>query len=228
MGKLIRRIRFVGLLIILIVINLTFFIACRKDSTGKIPPKAINGVLDLNNWNLIKDGPVDLTGEWEFYWDRHLTPKDFSKSNLPEKTGLMSVPGCWNGYLLEDKQLSGDGHATYRLKVLMNDQKGCFAFNRLDIGTAFTFYVNGEKISFAGVAGKTFEGTVPNFSQEVSDFRIEENLVEIILQVSNFHHRLGGGPGPGAGSRARSTSAGRRRGRRASRAPRAGSAGGSA
>jgi PAS domain S-box-containing protein len=192
MGKLILRIRLVSLFVILIVINLTIFNACRKDSISKNPPKAINGVLDLNNWDLKKDGPIDLSGEWEFYWKKHLIPEQFTKPNPPEKTGLMRVPGCWNGYLLEGKSLSGDGYATYRLKVLMNAQKGSFALNRLDIGTAYTVYVNGEKISFAGVAGKTFETTVPNFSREVSDFISETNIVEIILQVSNFHHRLGG------------------------------------
>jgi PAS domain S-box-containing protein len=192
MGKLIIRIKLISLLIVLIVINLTFFIACRKDSTAKIPPKAINGVLDLKYWDLKNDGPIDLTGEWEFYWDKHLSPKDFSKSNPPEKTGLMSVPGCWNGYLYEGKPLSGDGYATYRLKVLMNYQNGSFALNLLDIGTAFTVYVNGEKLSFAGVAGKTYETTVPDFFPEASDFISEANQVEIILQVSNFHHRLGG------------------------------------
>ena len=120
MRKLIKRIRLVSLLIVLIALNLTFFIACRKDSARKISPKAVNGVLDLKNWDLKKEGPVDLSGEWEFYWNKHLFPRDFSKSNPPEKTGLMSVPGCWNGYLLEGKQLSGDGYATYRLKVLSN------------------------------------------------------------------------------------------------------------
>ena len=35
------------------------------------------------------------------------------------------------------------------LIVLMNDQKGSFAFSQLDIGTAFTDYVNREKISMA-------------------------------------------------------------------------------
>ena len=64
MGKSIIRIRLVSLLLVLVVINLTFFIACRKDSTRKISPKAINGVLDLNNWDLKTDGPVDLSGEW--------------------------------------------------------------------------------------------------------------------------------------------------------------------
>ena len=192
MGKLFLKIRLICLLIVLIVLNLTLFIACRNDSTRKIPPKAIKGVMDLNNWDLNKDGPIDLTGEWEFYWEEHLSPKDFSNSNPPEKTGFINVPGCWNGYLIEGRQLSGDGYATYRLKILMNDQKGNFAFKLLDVGTAFSVYVNGEKISFAGVPGKTLETTVPNFFLEVSDFISETNQVEIILQVSNYHHRLGG------------------------------------
>ena len=73
MGKLILRIRLVSLLVVLIVINLTIFNACRKDSIGKNPPKTINGVLDLNNWDLKKDGPIDLTAFWK--WIRHLSFK---------------------------------------------------------------------------------------------------------------------------------------------------------
>jgi PAS domain S-box-containing protein len=174
------------------VASFSFIFTCRNDSINKNPPRVIHGVLDLNNWDLKKNGPIDLTGEWEFYWNTHLTPNDFSQPNLPEKTDFLSVPGCWNGHLLEGKSLSGDGFATYRLKVLMGDQKGRFAFNLLDIGTAFTVYVNGEKISFAGIVGKTIETTDPYFSQEILDFISKTDVVEIVLQVSNFHHRLGG------------------------------------
>ncbi|MCJ7772779.1 MAG: PAS domain S-box protein, partial [Desulfobacterales bacterium] len=179
-------------LIVVIVFNLAFFIGCQNNSTKKNLPKAINGVLDLNNWDLKKDGPVEIAGEWEFYWEKHLNPEDFAKSIPPEKTGFMSIPGCWNGYLLKGKQLSGDGYATYRLKILMNDQKGSFAIKLHDIHTAFILYVNGKKISFAGNAGKTFETTIPYIFPTVSDFTSETNQVEIILQISNFHHRLGG------------------------------------
>lgn len=192
MERSIARGRISLVLIVVIAINLAFFIACQKNSTKKIPPKAINGVLDLKNWDLSKDGPIDLAGEWEFYWEKHLTPEDFSKSNPPEKSGLISEPGCWNGYVLKGKQLPGDGYATFRLKILMNDQKGNFAFKLQDIHTAFIFYVNGEKISVAGVAGKTFETTSPYIFPTVSDFTSETNQVDIILQISNFHHRLGG------------------------------------
>ena len=177
---------------VFIMVSISFILACQNDSVSNNPPKVTDGILDLKNWDLKKKGPIDLTGEWEFYWNRHLTPEDFSKPNPPEKSEFYRVPGSWNRYRTESKPLSGAGYATYRIIVLMHDQKGSFAFNLLDIGTAYIAYVNGERISSAGVAGKTVETTVPSFSKEVSVFISKSDIVEIVLQVSNFHHRLGG------------------------------------
>ena len=61
-------------------------------------PEAKNGVLDLRQWDFDKDGQVELTGEWEFYWSTHLAPEDFADSAKPQKTGLIKVPSVWNGY----------------------------------------------------------------------------------------------------------------------------------
>ena len=192
MGNRYLKKRYVSLLIGLMAINLFIFNACRNDSTGKIPPKAVGGVIDLIHWDFDLDGPIDLNGEWEFYWAQHLSPSEFSNLKPPQKSGFMNVPGCWNGYQLEGKPLSGDGYATFRLTILNHDQTGKFAFKLLDIGTAYTVYVNGEKISYAGVVAKTAKSTVPGFFLEVSDFLSDTNQVEIVLQVSNYHHRLGG------------------------------------
>ena len=136
MNKLLIRIILTVFIPLLIAANLIFITSCQYSSERKFPPKAINGIIDLKNWDFEKNALVDLSGEWEFYWNKHLTPADFTNHNPVEKTGLINVPGCWNGYILDGKPLSGDGYATYRLKILMPDQKGSFAFNKLDIGTA--------------------------------------------------------------------------------------------
>ncbi len=41
---------------------------CKLENSvnQKIPPKAINGTLDLRNWDFAKDGIVSLDGDWEF------------------------------------------------------------------------------------------------------------------------------------------------------------------
>ena len=73
--------RFKGVLVTLFCLFLFFLNACSQQYSGKKQPKAINGVLDLRDWDFDKDGPVKLDGEWEFYWKQLLFPKDF-------KTGL--------------------------------------------------------------------------------------------------------------------------------------------
>jgi hypothetical protein len=52
--------------------------------------------------------------------------------------------------------------------------------------------VNEKKLCSTGIAGKSFETTVPGSLPKVSDFISESDRIEIILQLSNFHHRLGG------------------------------------
>jgi hypothetical protein len=42
--------------------------------TEKIPPQAIQGVLVLRNWDINRDRPVELKGEWEFYWKEFVDP----------------------------------------------------------------------------------------------------------------------------------------------------------
>ncbi len=64
-----------NLLVILILPGLLLFPACSNDSSSEKPPTAIKGVLDLTGWDLDKDGPVNLAGEWEFYWRNTLNPK---------------------------------------------------------------------------------------------------------------------------------------------------------
>jgi hypothetical protein len=113
-------------LLFLIISPLLLFAACRYDFQEKIPPKAVKGVLDLTDWDFKRDGPVNLSGQYEFYWKQHLKPMDFSKATPPKKTGFIKVPGYWNSYKLEGKNLPGNGYATYRLKILLNDPKEPF------------------------------------------------------------------------------------------------------
>lgn len=55
------------------------------DQSGKgTPPQAQKGVMDLRGWDFERDGPVRLSGEYEFYWDILLSPEDFTLSDSEE------------------------------------------------------------------------------------------------------------------------------------------------
>ena len=176
----------------LIIAYLIFLSACLNESPRRIPPKAIKGVLDLSDWDLKKDGPVDLVGQYEFYWMQHLMPQDFSKIVPNEKTEFIKVPGYWNGLKLRNKELPGHGYATYRLNVVLKKQKEPLALRTVEISNAYTIFVNGQRVGSLGLAGENRETTVPQQYPQIFDFVHNTNQMEIIIQVSNFHHRRGG------------------------------------
>ncbi|MCP4137067.1 MAG: hypothetical protein GY754_39225 [bacterium] len=160
--------------------------------SGKKPPAAQKGVLHLEDWDFEKHGPVKLNGEWEFYWKQLLTNEDFAGEDRPVKSGFITVPGIWNGYEIDEKKISGDGYATYRLLVLIKNPKEALIIQFLPFSTACTVYVNGKKIHYSGVVDKTRETMVPAFSPGFSNITPEKNQLEIIFHVSNFHHKKGG------------------------------------
>ena len=180
------------LFLALIVFHSPLYAGCRHDFPERVPPEAIKGVLDLTDWDFKRDGSVNLTGEYEFYWKQQLNPSEFSKETPPQKTGFIRVPEYWNSYETEGKGLLGYGYATYRLRILLNEPREPLALKFLDMGTAFTVYLNGKELSSVGVSGKNRETTVPRYSPQVVDFQVETNEMEIIFQVSNFHLRRGG------------------------------------
>jgi PAS domain S-box-containing protein len=176
----------------IIIAYLIFFSACLNDSPRRIPPKAVKGVLDLTDWDFKIDGPVDLSGEYEFYWSRHLLPSDFAKAIPPQKTGFIKVPGYWKDHTFNGKKFPGKGYVTYRLNILLNEQKEPLALRSLEISTAYIIYVNGQKVGALGIAGENFETTIPRQFPQIVDYDPKTNQMEIIFQVSNFHHRRGG------------------------------------
>jgi len=187
--------RLFGITTIAIVATASLLLtACGQvQSPTKTPPKAENGVLDLTGWDLVRDGPVNLAGEWEFYWEQLLKPDDFSGANLPPRTGFIELPAPWNGYVVNGVPLSGDGYATYRLKILLNNSRHPpLALKMPEFETAYVLYVDDEEVSSNGVVGKMPETMHPQWLPDVADFLAKQSPLEVILQISNFHHRKGG------------------------------------
>ena len=168
--------------------------ACLDILPKKKPPQAVDGILDLTTWDLGRDGPVDLAGNYEFYWMQHLTPEEFEAPLPPNRTGFIRVPGYWNNLRVAEEQLPGTGYATYRLTILLNQPQPSqhLAIKYLEMSTAFRVYVNSSPILEVGSVGQSKASTTPRFQPGVADFTISGQRMEIIFHVSNFDHRRGG------------------------------------
>jgi PAS domain S-box-containing protein len=186
------KVRTFAIFLVFAILLLSFCLACQSDFPKKSPPRAIKGVLDLREWDLEKDGPVDLSGEYAFYWMQHLKPTGFSQTAPPEMTGFIHVPGYWGSFRLKGKALPGEGYATYRLRIFLAAPMESLALRFTTMGTAFSAYVNGKKVASAGVPGTDRSISKPQFIPQVADFSLGEREMDLLLKVSNFHHRRAG------------------------------------
>ncbi len=171
---------------------LVLFGNCACDFSRKNQPRAVRGVLDLTRWNFELNGPVNLAGEYEFYWDRHVAPGDFATAPPPRPSGFIRVPGYWNGYRLDGQELPGYGYATYRLTILVGKVTAPLAIKVSEVSTAYRLFVDQDEAAAVGVAGESIETTVPRQYPVLSAFTPVSDRIVVLIQVSNFHHRRGG------------------------------------
>ncbi|MEE8392351.1 MAG: hypothetical protein V3S14_16355, partial [Anaerolineae bacterium] len=166
----------ITMIAIVATISLSLTACGQLQSPAKKPPQAENGVLDLTDWDLARDGPLSLSGEWEFCWEQLLKPDDFAGTNLPLRTRLVKLPTPWNGYVVNGVPLSSNGYATYRLKILLNNSNlPTLALKVPEFETAYVLYVGGEEISSNDVVGKTPETMRPQWLPAVANFFAEQN-----------------------------------------------------
>lgn len=176
-----------------LVLAIAILAACGEElHAGKAPPRAIEGVLDLSDWDFEEDGIVRLNGEWEFYWEQLLEPGDFSGGRQPGRTGFYRVPSLWNDYPIEGVKFPGDGYATFRLRVELGEPQEVHALRLMVMSTAYRIWVDGVLLSSNGQVGESPETSIPQSLPQIAMFRPDESTVDIVLQISNFHHRKGG------------------------------------
>lgn len=190
-GLNMRKIRILSILIAAFL-SIILFNCAESLISNKTAPRVENGVLDLRTWNLEKDGPLALDGKWEFYWNTHLKPGDFTGETPPTRDGFIEVPGTWNGYEINGKKINGEGYATYRLKIHLANSGQILAFKFLDMATSFSVYLDGKKLMSAGFPGITIQSTIAQFYPRVVEFSPDSASLEVVILASNFHHRKGG------------------------------------
>jgi signal transduction histidine kinase len=175
-----------------LVILLLCVCACEQQSKTIIPPLAVKGMLDLTNWEFERDGPVNLTGEYEFYWNQLLDPQDFIQNRPSFKTDFIAVPRAWNNFEYQGKAIPGNGYGTYRLTVLLNRSDIALAVKLLEMSTSYNLFINGRNLSSAGIVDKTAVLAKPGFHPEIIGFQSSKDLLDVVVQISNFSHRRGG------------------------------------
>lgn len=152
-------------------------------------PRAVNGIMDLSAVNLAP-GPVMLNGEWGFAFNCLLPPDDpFWTKNK----GMISLPGLWQGQTVDGIALPPQGYGTYRLKIIhLPPDLNVAALHIPDILSVGRVWINGKPVAAGGVVGTEKSRETPEAHTLISTFSVQENAVDLLIQVSNFHNTQGG------------------------------------
>jgi GAF domain-containing protein len=166
---------------------------CSPLNQKKEPPKAINGILDLRNWNFQEDGPVPLDGAWDFYWQETFQDLQVNESlGIVTPKATINVPSTWKGLIWKGQALGGFGYATYRLKILLPPNLPQLAMHNLDLSSSYRFYINGEKFTEIGKFSKDPRDAEPAYRPFTGDLPKVEDSMDIVYEISNYHYAKGG------------------------------------
>ena len=150
---------------------------------------AVRGEIDLSDYNFKSEGPLELRGEYEFYWDQMLNPV------IEGDTGEMlyiHVPGSWNRLKKEHPEVTRYGFATYRLTIRLPEQVDQVAFRIEDVFSASGYFLNGKVIDYLGFPGVTKYQTVIKYRKPLIESSVIDPKVELLVRVSNFEHMFSG------------------------------------
>ncbi len=176
-------------IIFLLNLSLTFGVTTLSGSQNLPVPN--NGVLDLRESVLNDQTIINLNGEWQFHWEKLLTPESY---NQYQTSGItVTVPSYWESYEVDGKSLTGWGYGTYSLKVLLPvdfHSTICFDIPLFDV--AYKFYLNDWLVSKNGEVGTNREEEKPWYEPASFCYIEDSDTIQILIQVSNFHHRRGG------------------------------------
>ncbi len=156
-------------------------------------PVAIDGVLDLRNWDFSgKSDSIELKGEWNFAWRQFIAP---TTDRGFDAIATVSVPHRWSGATFGSEVSDGRGYGTYHLRVLLPQNTPPLGLRTMGLTYATATYINGDLIHTIGTPGTSKTSEKPFYVVDAMSLPTSASLrpvLDIVVQISNYHHARGG------------------------------------
>lgn len=172
--KLLVLIFSVFIVLISIIVKTT-----ETNSSQKAQPHAVDGILDLTNWDFTKDGNINLNGQWLYYDNNLLSPKELETNSF--KGSVSDIPGIY----------SKQGFGTYRLKVLLKNKNDLYSIKIEFVQSAYKLWADDKLIASVGQVGDNRLNMTPQLLPKAGSFFDKEGVVYLTLEVSNYYAKYG-------------------------------------
>ncbi len=181
-----RRARLAVLAMLLLATVAMFVSPFMGTSPGASAPRAEDGVFDLRNWSLERDGAVQLNGSWTMQWQRLLKDSE-DQPGLVQPERYAEVPGVWTRYGGQ-----GQGYATYRLKIMTESNAGPLGLKIQAIAPAYRVMAGGDIIAEAGAVSVERSQVQAAYRPQTVRFDPPSDTFDLTVQIANSLYPQGG------------------------------------
>lgn len=180
-----KKIWIITILFLAVLTGFRFLWLAYNSTTNQ--PLAINGVLDLRDWDNFSDHPLSLNGEWEFYANTFLMHNESAQLNQPSSSQSIKVPGNW----AFNDEANGNrkfGFGSYRLKILIDPDKGSsYGLHISSMFSSSEVYMNQQLIGHSGQPAESKVSYTPLNIPYTIFFTLEDvSEIELVIHAANF------------------------------------------
>lgn len=164
--------------------------------TNDARAEAVNGLLDLSDWDPASKPTFSLTGRWTFYPSQLVvTGSEGAPGPGDESARTLKVPGSWKE-AFGPSSYDAVGYGTYRLRILL--PPGGLPGQELTvrvpgISSSSALYVNGRLRGSSGHPADRAAEYTAGIIPYSATFAADGDVLDLALQAANYDDRVKGG-----------------------------------
>jgi len=174
----------VGLLIVIMALSLGNQKLVNRSL--KDIPLAHNGFMDLSEWDFLEDGPIELRGQWSFYFNTLLTHEDFEKGTDVDSYAI-TIPSTKKSMDTIKPFEEDTYYGTLRLVIRLPKTDENYGLRSEIVLTAYELYVDGQIKEMVGKIGTDQISSQPSYKVANTFFDAKNQTLELIYHTSDFH-----------------------------------------
>jgi len=144
------------------------------------------GIADLREVNFAGRS-ISFKGTCAFAWQHLLSPATAGEFN-----GYTQFPQLWNDAVVNGKDISTKGAATYGFTFLLPHNRKPLAMNIPVVYCSYRLFINGKEAAANGNPAVTSKNYIPKWVPVTVNLPENADTVQVLLQVANFSHYKGG------------------------------------
>lgn len=166
-------------LMVVAEISLPFLTNLLPDLINKV--NIVSASADMDKYDLDSGDFVYLTGEWEFFWGKHIIS---AGAENPQADAFVQVPSSWTTYSINGQELSNGGIASYRINLKNVNTSKPFVVSVPNLPGKCKVFINGELVfSNRSIPDTGYSTVVESYAVPFSSRERGRKDFEVVIEM---------------------------------------------